>query len=261
MIIDQLSLTSSDNLTDEVPVEQGQLTFKTTWQKVLNLFKNALVQKSGDTMTGALTVKDNIGLQTSSFTDGTQVSTTANGKYLDLLDSNSYRIGYLTPRFYSDGAQGIRLGARRNINGSDQYAAIDLGINSDGTRFVSLSANVPNAFMDALSESTAYTTSTISDIATAGTDVTISAASYAQWGKIASVYFQLSSSSALSSSSTVTLATLKTGKRPAIISIANGGTLSEYGYYCSINTSGQVRFRGAVTAGTSIYIQSTFILP
>ena len=38
MIIDQLIPTVSDNLTDEIPVEQGELTFKTTWQKILNLF-------------------------------------------------------------------------------------------------------------------------------------------------------------------------------------------------------------------------------
>lgn len=40
MIIDQLSPTVSDNLTDEIPVEQGELTFKTTWQKILNLFSS-----------------------------------------------------------------------------------------------------------------------------------------------------------------------------------------------------------------------------
>lgn len=39
MIIDQLTPTVSDNLTDEVPVEQGTSTLKTTWQKILNLFK------------------------------------------------------------------------------------------------------------------------------------------------------------------------------------------------------------------------------
>lgn len=41
MIIDQLPATVTDNLTDEVPVEQGQLTYKTTWQKILDLFKTA----------------------------------------------------------------------------------------------------------------------------------------------------------------------------------------------------------------------------
>ena len=38
MIIDDLTPTISDNLTDEIPVEQGTATLKTTWQNALNLF-------------------------------------------------------------------------------------------------------------------------------------------------------------------------------------------------------------------------------
>lgn len=38
MIIDDLTPTLSDNLTDELPVEQGTATLKTTWQKGLDLF-------------------------------------------------------------------------------------------------------------------------------------------------------------------------------------------------------------------------------
>lgn len=48
MIIDQLTPTSSDTLSDEIPVEQGTATFKTTWQKVLNLFKNNLSLTASD---------------------------------------------------------------------------------------------------------------------------------------------------------------------------------------------------------------------
>ena len=47
MIIDQLTPTLSDNLTDEVPVEQGTITLKSTWQKVLNLFIPNLKATSG----------------------------------------------------------------------------------------------------------------------------------------------------------------------------------------------------------------------
>lgn len=59
MIIDQLTPTSSDNLTDEIPVEQGQLTYKTTWQKVLNLFKGNL--SASDIATSNGTVQGDIG--------------------------------------------------------------------------------------------------------------------------------------------------------------------------------------------------------
>lgn len=48
MIIDQLAPTASDNLTDEVPVEQGTATFKTTWQKILDLFRSNLNLTASD---------------------------------------------------------------------------------------------------------------------------------------------------------------------------------------------------------------------
>jgi len=38
MIIDDLTPTITDNMSDEIPVEQGTATLKTTWQKGLNLF-------------------------------------------------------------------------------------------------------------------------------------------------------------------------------------------------------------------------------
>lgn len=38
MIIDDLTPTITDNLTDEIPVEQGTATLKSTWGKALNLF-------------------------------------------------------------------------------------------------------------------------------------------------------------------------------------------------------------------------------
>lgn len=38
MIIDDLTPTLTDNFSDEIPVEQGTATLKTTWQKGLDLF-------------------------------------------------------------------------------------------------------------------------------------------------------------------------------------------------------------------------------
>ena len=39
MIIDNLSPTVTDYITDEVPVEQGTLTYKTTWEKVMSIMR------------------------------------------------------------------------------------------------------------------------------------------------------------------------------------------------------------------------------
>lgn len=57
MIIDQLTPVTADNLTDELPVEQGTTTFKTTLQKIRDLFdgyfSTKLVEKSVTLESGA----------------------------------------------------------------------------------------------------------------------------------------------------------------------------------------------------------------
>ena len=55
MIIDDLTPTISDNFTDEIPVEQGTATLKTTWQKGLNLFASGAgtPQMDGTASTGS----------------------------------------------------------------------------------------------------------------------------------------------------------------------------------------------------------------
>lgn len=59
MIIDQLPATVTDNLTDEVPVEQGQLTYKTTWQKIKALFLGTTaLPTTAQTISGAIAELD-----------------------------------------------------------------------------------------------------------------------------------------------------------------------------------------------------------
>lgn len=55
MIIDDLTPTITDNMTDEIPVEQGTATLKTTWQKGLTLFASGAgtPQMDGTASTGS----------------------------------------------------------------------------------------------------------------------------------------------------------------------------------------------------------------
>lgn len=55
MIIDDLTPTISDTMSDEIPVEQGTATLKTTWQKGLNLFASGAgtPQMDGTASTGS----------------------------------------------------------------------------------------------------------------------------------------------------------------------------------------------------------------
>ena len=98
-------------------------------------------------------------------------------------------------------------------------------------------------------------TTTIADIATAATDCEITAAQYAYWGKVAMVRLVVKKTTAVSSGTT-TLCTLLSGKRPKYTAPAqwrwnNGGQIS---------TGGAVQVNGAISAGASLTIYSTYIL-
>ena len=98
-------------------------------------------------------------------------------------------------------------------------------------------------------------TSTIADIATAGTDCEITTAQYAYWGKVAMVRLVVKKTTAVSSGTT-SLCTLVSGKRPKYQAPAIWFS-NKSGW---ITTGGIVRVSGAITAGASVEICSTFIL-
>jgi len=104
---------------------------------------------------------------------------------------------------------------------------------------------------------TAVTTeSTTSKIATAASGVTISKADFAQWGKLAIVRFELKKSSAISSNTLV--ATMVSGKRPAIDSPMTNSTLTDSNSY--ILTDGKIYVNGSFSANTTLYLTSVFML-
>ena len=96
-----------------------------------------------------------------------------------------------------------------------------------------------------------YTTNTLSDIADAGSNVTVQSASYVSWGKLAMLDIQFTTSSA--SSQTTTLFTLKSACRPAITApgIVVGDTDAAGTISCRITTGGVVRLSGGSMAASS----------
>ena len=98
-------------------------------------------------------------------------------------------------------------------------------------------------------------TATIADIATAAADCEITAAQYAYWGKIAMGRLVVKKTTAVASGTT-TLCTMASGKRPKYTAPAtwvwNNGAV--------INTSGTVQVNGAISAGASLTILSTYVL-
>ena len=98
-------------------------------------------------------------------------------------------------------------------------------------------------------------TTTIADIVTAGTGVTITAAQYAYWGKVAMVRIVFTRSSAVASGNTI-VCTLASGKRPKYY--ATVGWL--YNKVGVLSTNGQITVNGAITANSSNTLLATYVL-
>ena len=98
-------------------------------------------------------------------------------------------------------------------------------------------------------------TTTISDIATAASDCEITTAQYAYWGKVAMVRLVVKKTTAVSSGTT-TLCTLVSGKRPKY----NAAATKAWNDGALVATNGRVQVNGAISAGASLTIMSTYIL-
>lgn len=90
------------------------------------------VAKAGDTMTGALTIKNSI-------TEGETPSTNAYGTSLYFVGNNDGRFATLQPVAYTAGTQGIYIVGSRTVNGSRVNNGLSLLVDSNGNPVVSLS--------------------------------------------------------------------------------------------------------------------------
>ena len=103
--------------------------------------------------------------------------------------------------------------------------------------------------------------STISEIVTQTTaqanNYTITAASFAQWGRMVQVVITIQPTAAVSAGASMSIGTIVAGKRPTLLAVA-GSTYMHGG----ITTAGAIsmRCRTAMAAGTSYNIAATYIL-
>lgn len=103
------------------------------------------------------------------------------------------------------------------------------------------------------------TETTISDIITAGTGITISAANFARWGKVAMLQLAFKKSTATATGASITIGTVKNGYRPIYAATAGGtrfaGWLTNAGSFTCTN------YGANITANTTVYISTTYLLP
>lgn len=133
-----------------------------------------------------------------------------------------------------------------------------IGVKTDGSSYVSFAGGGQDAWLEALGL-IVESTSTISDILTVGTDVSVSVANFYKFGRVAQLRLQLTRSTAVTSSTAITtLCTLKSGYRPIANAPATAATHPSNTAF--INANGQVRYSGAITANNTLYVYATYIL-
>jgi hypothetical protein len=98
-------------------------------------------------------------------------------------------------------------------------------------------------------------TATVAEVATAASGCSITTAQYVSWGKTAQVRLVIKKSAAVSSGTT-TLATMVSGKRPRYTASLQWG----WNKQGQITSAGAVQVNGAISAGESLTLLSTFVL-
>lgn len=214
------------------------------------------VSKSGDTMTGDLTVDKNsptIIFKAENNVPGTAPSGNIYSQ-IQIFNSANTQVGSIAQRQTSAKAQQIHIVARNTESGSATTNVLTIGVNEDGTRTINISEKAP--WLDAFGLLNATETTTISDIITNRTNITIGTAQFAQYGKVAQLRFAFTPSADISSSGTV--GTLVSGKRPIYWAAASIRTMPDKTAY--VHSNGNVVCYGGFTAGSQYEVMATYIL-
>lgn len=223
------------------------------------------VSKSGDTMTGNLAVSTNsaptIVIKNTDMDSATQSLANAEYSYLFFDDVNDAHIALLYAGEETSGRNTFRLRCRKVVSGSDVNHGVFLRIDKNGNRDVTF--DDADAWLTGLGLGSVTSTSTISDVLTAASGTTINSVTFAKWGKVAMLAVNFKRTTAItSSSSTTTIATLKTGHRPASwaqITHAYGNLGG------AVSTDGTIQVAKCVgttdiAANTNVTLRSMYIL-
>lgn len=233
------------------------------------------VNRSGDTMTGALTMNGaDINLRSTANTIGTLPATSQSDRRVYFRDKLNAIFGKLQSVFFTDGRVGVQLGAQRTVNSNTIENLLTLTVDANGNRIVGVSSALP--WRNALGLGTngnlpltiaqggtgntgVVTDSTVASIATAATGWNITAAAFSSWGKIAMVELAIRTTQQVTVTANTPIATIVSGKRPALDAPARVWLTTARA--CVISTDGEVLLNSAtIAADTGLYIISTYLL-
>jgi len=238
------------------------------------------VAKSGDTMTGALTISSgglevdsyDVNLDSTVLAVGTAPSIDSASGGMILRDKVKTVFGRIRGFFGSDGRIGTQMITERTVGGSTVYNMLGLLISSTGVRSVRLSdaqiwrsalelgssGAFPLTIAQGGSGNTGlYSTTVGSDFGAAQTGFSINTCYYAQWGKIALFELKLNITADVSTAKWTTCFVINSSKRPDHkVLIHEFGNKYSYAY-----SVGDIDVYGTLTNGNTLEFFGIYMLP
>lgn len=275
IVLGKIGVTSSGGGSITVDDALSTVSENPVQNKVITNALGDKVAKAGDTMTGELLL-DGSGLSLQDYYrfrikgnkkskagETPAIESTSNFGGFQILDSEDNLIFY-NQASLSTSQERIYTSyiVRRLLSDNTQVSnGFYIGVNANGSAYMAFAGDGQSAWLSALGlswTSAATTTSTVSDIASAGSDCSITSADFAQYGKIAQLRLVVKKTTSVASGNT-TMATLVAAKCPIFNTFAT--THTNQGTVAYINANGNVVVNGAINANQSITIYSTYILP
>ena len=116
------------------------ITDTNAWQE-FTIGGDLFVNKSGDTMTGALKIYNNLDIFGANnqidWTSTTAPSSNLNSGWVYIRDKNSNVIGQLATRYTTGNNFVTSISTRRSVNGTVKASTIEISVASDGTAYTS----------------------------------------------------------------------------------------------------------------------------
>lgn len=177
-------------------------------------------------------------------------------KALSLTDVDGNAIGVMDSYRLATGESGIRLVGYAGPNGASVFNTFLVGKKADGTNLYHV--NDPAAFRSAIGapSDAVTTTTTVSQVITAASGITVSSVTYAEWGKMAMLSVSISGWAASTGSQTG--GTVVSGKRP-VYNVYATDVSTSYAVYAQLTSSGALTVYWGTAPGTSTSYTIRFI--
>lgn len=252
---------------DDSGVASVEMNNPGAWRSALNA-----LNKSGDTMTGALTMNGgDINLRSTENTIGTVPATSTSDKRVYFRDKLNAIFGKLQSIFLNDGRIGMQLGAQRSVNGSTVENNLSMYIDASGNRTVTFTS--PQVWRSALGigsrgafpitvaqggtgNTGVVSETTIANVIDVASGFTISFARYHVWGKLAMFYIGATATAAVTTNQWTVVGTLKSGKRPKDTQRINAMSNRE----TAIVSSGALQVWGTFQSGQEFEFSAAYLL-